>query len=89
METVEVVEVVVGPALPEQDPTTTLGCVPFVVTMVIAHLDRALVRSTGVQSRVRRQLEFMGCLLSAKTIRIWVFAVLHAIMAIVPLRPAK
>ncbi|KAK4871035.1 hypothetical protein LT330_000272 [Penicillium expansum] len=44
---------------------------------------------TGVQSRVRRQLEFMGCLLSAKTIRIWVFAVLHAIMAIVPLRPAK
>lgn len=84
---VQAAEVGVGPALQEQDPITTLGCVPFAANMGIVHLDLAPVRSMGVLSRVYHQLEFMGCLLSAKMIRIWVSAVSHAIMATVRLRP--
>lgn len=82
-------EVEAGPALREQDPITTLGCVPFVATMVIAHLDPALVRNMGIRSRVHHQLELMGPLLSAKMIHISAFAVSHAIMAIAPLQPAE
>jgi hypothetical protein len=86
---VEGVVVGVGPALQEQGPTTTVGCVRFVAAMVIVHLDPALVRSMELQSRFHHQLELVGRLLSAKTTRIWVFAVLHVIMDIVPLRPAE
>ncbi|QQK40795.1 Glycoside hydrolase, family 71 [Penicillium digitatum] len=83
------VEMGVGPALREQDPTTTSGCAPFVATTVTVHRDPALARIMGVQSRVHHQLELMGCLLSAKMIRIWVFAVSHVIMAIAPLQPVE
>lgn len=85
----EGVVVVIGLALQEQEPTTTVGCVRFVAAMVIVHLDHADVRSMELQSRLHRQLELMGRLLSAKTTRTWVFAVLHVIMDIVPLQPAE
>jgi hypothetical protein len=82
-------KVTVEPALQEQDLITTLDCVPFAATMGIVHLDPAPVRSMGVLSRVHHQPELVGCLLSTKMIRIWVFAVSHATMAIVPLRRAE
>lgn len=86
---VGVAEVGVGPALQEQDPITTLGCVPFAATMGIVHLDPAPVRSMGVLSRVHHQLELMGYRLSAKMIRIWGFAVSPVIMVIVPPQPVE
>lgn len=89
VEEVVAAEVGVEPALQEQDPITTLDCVPFAATMGIVHLDPVLVRSMGVLSCVHHQLELMGCLLSAKMIRIWVFAASHAIVAIVRLQPAE
>lgn len=89
VEEVEAAEVGVGPALQEQDPITTLDCVPFAATMGIVHLGPAPVRSMGVLSRVHHQLELMGHRLSAKMIRIWAFAVSHVIMVIVHLRPAE
>lgn len=89
VEEVEVEEVGVGPALQEQDPITTLDCVPFAATMGIVHLGLAPVRSMEVLSRVHHQLELMGYRFSAKMIRIWDFAVSHVIMAIVPLQPAE
>jgi hypothetical protein len=78
-----------GPALQEQDPTTIAGCVRFVAAMVIVHLGPALVRSMELQSPFRHQLELVERLLPAKTTRIWVFAVLHVIMDIVPLQHAE
>lgn len=86
---VEVAEVGVGPALQEQDPITTLDCVPFAATMGIVHLGPVPVRSMEVLSHVHHQLELMGYRFSAKMIRIWDFAVSHVIMAIVPLQPAE
>jgi hypothetical protein len=79
----------IGPALQEQEPTTTAGCVRFVAAMVIVHLGPALVRSMELQSPFRHQLELVERLLPAKTTRIWVFAVLHVIMDIVPLQHAE
>jgi hypothetical protein len=86
---VSVGEVEVVPALRELDPITTLDCVLSVATMGIVHLDPALVRSMGLQSRPHHRPELMEPLLSVKMIPIWVFAVSHVIMAIVHPQPAE
>ena len=85
----EGVVVTVGPVLQEQEPTTTVGYVLFVAAMAIVHRAPALVRSMELQSHFHHQLELVGRLLSGKTTHIWVFAVLHAIMDIVPLQLAE